>query len=130
MAKKPGTERSVEEIKQRIERSRYELGRDLTGLRYELDIPLKIKKSFQRQTALWIAGAVVLGLIFTARSGRKKKIYINAKGKRKGNEVLVETGLLLTAVKFATSVLKPVIVSYVMQKLNASSKGAPPKRKW
>ena len=86
MAKDPGQKRSLDEIKQRIERSRYELGRDLGGLRYELDIPLKIKKSFQRKTALWITAAVVLGLMFTVGPVRKKKIYVDAKGKRKGTK--------------------------------------------
>lgn len=121
----------MNEIKQRIERSRFDLGRDLDGLRYELDIPLKIKKSFQRKTVLWIAGAVVLGLMFTVGSGRKKKIYVDAKGKRKkGAEQLAETGLLLTGVKFATSVLKPVLVNYVVQRMKNHSGAAPPPRKW
>jgi hypothetical protein len=130
MAKDPGQERSLNEIKQRIERSRYELGRDLSGLRYELDIPLKIKKSFQRKTVLWVASAIVLGLMFTVGSGRKKKIYVDARGKRKGKETLVETGLLLAAVKFATSILKPVIVSYALQKMKAFSGDGHAKRKW
>jgi hypothetical protein len=130
MAKESGKNRPLDEIKQRIAHSRDHLGRDLEGLRYELDIPLKIKKSFQRKTTLWIAGAVVLGLMFTVGSGRKKKIYIDAKGKRKGQQNLAEAGLLLTAVKFATDVLKPVVVSYALQKLNKFSSGAQPKKKW
>jgi hypothetical protein len=129
MAEEPGKDRSLAEIRQRIERSRYELGRDLSGLRYELDIPLRIKKSFQRNTVLWVAGAVVLGLMFTAGSRRKKKIYVDAKGKKNAKETIVEAGLLLTAVKFAASVLKPVIVSYAMQKLNAYSGGSRSKQK-
>ncbi len=130
MAEDPGKDRSLAEIKERIERSRYELGRDLRGLRYELDIPLKIKKSFQRKTVVWVAGAILLGLMSTAGSARKKKIYIDAKGKKKGQEKLVEAGLLLTGVKFAASVLKPIIVSYAMQKLNAFSKDSRSKQKW
>jgi hypothetical protein len=130
MAKEPGKDRSLAEIKQRIERSRYELGRDLSGLRYELDIPLRIKKSFQRKTVLWVAGAVVLGLMFTAGPRRKKKIYVDARGRKKAKETIVEAGLLLTAAKFAASVLKPIIVSYAMQKLNAYSRGLRSKQKW
>jgi hypothetical protein len=130
MAKEPGKDRSLVEIKQRIERSRYELGRDLSGLRYELDIPLRIKKSFQRNTVLWVAGAVVLGLMFTAGPRRKKKIYVDAKGRKKAKETIVEAGLLLTAAKFAASVLKPIIVSYAIQKMNAYSGGVRSKQKW
>lgn len=130
MAKESGTDGSLNEIKRRIEQSRYELGRDLSGLRYELDIPLKIKKSFQRNTVVWVAAAVVLGLMFTGGPRRRKKIYVDAKGRKKGKETLVEAGLLLTAVKFAASVLKPVIVSYAMQKLNAFSGAQRGKHKW
>ena len=129
MAKEPGKDRSLAEIKQRIERSRYDLGRDLSGLRYELDIPLRVKKSFQRNTVLWVAGAVVLGLMFTAGS-RRKKIYVDARGRKKAKETLMEAGLLLTAAKFAASVLKPIIVSYAMQKMRSFSDGPRSKRKW
>ena len=130
MAEEPGKDRSLAEIKERIERSRYELGRDLSGLRYELDIPLRIKKSFQRNTVLWVAGAVVLGLMFTAGPRRKKKIYVDAKGKKKAKETIVEAGLLLTAMKFAASVLKPVVVSYAMQKMKTFSGSSRSKQKW
>jgi hypothetical protein len=130
MAKEPGKDRSLAEIKQRIERSRYDLGRDLSGLRYELDIPLRVKKSFQRNTVLWVAGAVVLGLMFTAGSRRKRKIYVDARGRKKAKETLMEAGVLLTAAKFAASVLKPIIVSYAMQKMRTFSDGQGSKRKW
>ena len=130
MAKEPGKDQSLAAIKQRIERSRYDLGRDLSGLRYELDIPLRVKKSFQRNTVLWVAGAVVLGLMFTAGSRRKKKIYVDARGRKKTKETLMEAGLLLTATKFAASVLKPIIVSYAMQKMRSFSDGPRSKRKW
>jgi hypothetical protein len=130
MAEEPGKDRALAEIKQRIERSRYDLGRDLSGLRYELDFPLRIKKSFQRNTALWVAGAVVFGLLFTAGSRKKKKIYVDARGRKKANETLVEAGLLLTVAKFAASVLKPVIVSYAMQKVKTFSGRSRPRQKW
>ena len=130
MAEEPGKDQSLAEIKQRIERSRYDLGRDLSGLRYELDFPLKIKKSFQRNTALWVAGAVVLGLLFTAGSKENQKNLRERKRKEERQEKLVEAGLLLTAMKFAASVLKPVIVSYAMQKMKTFSGGSQPKQKW
>lgn len=130
MAKEPGKDRTLADIKERIERSRYQLGRDLSGLRYELDIPLKIKKSFQRNTVLWVAGVVIIGLMFTVGPGRKKKIYIDAKGRKKGKETLVEAGLLLTAMKFAASVLKPVMVSYAIQKMKGFSGASRSRQKW
>ncbi len=128
MAQKSGEDGSLAEITQRIAHSRDQLGRDLSGLRYELDFPLKIRKSFQRKTIVWISAAVVLGLMFSMRPARKKKVYVSRKKGKKGEEKVVEAGLLLTAVKLATDVLKPVVISYIMQKVNASAARA--KRKW
>ena len=125
-----GEKRSLDEIKQRIERSRYRIGARPQRARYELDIPLKIKKSFQRKTTLWITAAVVVGLMFTVGPVRKKKIYVDAKGKRKGTKKLVETGLFLTAAKFAASLLRPVLVSYVTQKFKPSSSDSRSRGKW
>ena len=130
MAKESGKDQSLAEIKERIERSRYDLGRDLSGLRYELDIPLRVKKSFQRNTVLWLAGAAVLGLIFTAGPRRKKKIYVDVKGRKKAQETVMEAGLLLTAAKFAAGVLKPIVVSYAMQKMRSFSDSPRSKHKW
>jgi hypothetical protein len=127
MAQKSGEDGSLAEITQRIAHSRDQLGRDLRGLRYELDFPLKIRKSFQRKTVVWISAAVVLGLMFGMRPARKK-IYVKPKKGKKGEERVIEAGLLLTAVKLATDVLKPVVISYIMQKVNASAARA--KRKW
>ena len=128
MAQEPGKERSLDEIKQQIAHSRDQLGRDLSGLRYELDFPLKIRKSFQRNTVLWIGAVIVVGFILTVVPARKKKVYVKAKKGKKGEDRVVEAGLLLTAVKLAADVLKPVVVSYVVQKVKAS--GTRAKRKW
>ena len=130
MAEEPGKDRSIEEIKQRIERSREQLSHDLAGLRYELDFPLKIKKSFQRNTVLWVAGAIVLGLMFSPVGRRKKKIYVDAKGRRKAKESLVEAGLFLTALKFGATILRPIIVRYAVQKMKGFSGGSRSKHNW
>ena len=59
MAKEPGQEKSLHQLRQEVAHSRDRLARDLSGLRYELDFPLKFRKSFQRQTVVWITAAVV-----------------------------------------------------------------------
>lgn len=128
MAQEPGKDRPFHEIRQRIAHSRDQLGRDLSGLRYELDIPLKIRKSFQRKTALWIAAAVVIGLMFTVRSKGRRKVYVKAKKGKNAEESILETGLLLGAMKLAGSILKPVLITYAIQKMNAFSSRS--KRKW
>ena len=71
MAQKPEQGKSLHELRQEAAHSRDRLGRDLTGLRYELDFPLKFKKSFQRQTVLWIGAAIVVGVMFAVMPARK-----------------------------------------------------------
>ena len=72
MAQEPGQEKSLHQLRQEIAHSRDRLARDLGGLRYELDFPLKFRKSFQRQTVVWITAAVVIGVVlkFNAREQR------------------------------------------------------------
>ena len=122
MAKEPAKDRSLHEITQRIAHSRDHLGRDLSGLRYELDFPLKIRKSFQRQTVLWVSAAVLFGLMIAMGPARKKKVYVDAKGRGKGKntkEGILGAGLLLSLAKIAGSVIKPMLVSYATQKFKA-----------
>jgi hypothetical protein len=130
MAQEAGKNRSLDEIKQRIAHSRDHLGRDLDGLRYELDFPLKIRRSFQRQTVLWISAAVVVGLMFTARPARTKKIKVESKGKKKTKEGILEAGLLLSLAKLAGSLLKPIVVSYATQKIKARAASARARHGW
>src|SRR5437763_15712216 len=82
MSEKPGQEKSLHELRQEAAHSRDRLGRDLGGLRYELDFPLKFRKSFQRQTVLWMGAAIVVGVVFAVLLARTKKIRINGKGAR------------------------------------------------
>ena len=86
MAKDPGQEKSLHELRQEVAHSRDRLARDLSGLRYELDFPLKFRKSFQRQTVLWITAAVVIGVVFAVMPARTKKVQVNTKTKSRGEE--------------------------------------------
>ena len=81
MAKEPGQEKSLHQLRQEIAHSRDRLARDLSGLRYELDFPLKFRKSFQRQTVVWITAAVVVGVVFAVMPARTKKVPVKAKGR-------------------------------------------------
>ena len=47
----------------------------------------------------------------------KKKIYVDAKSGRKPKEKLVETGIALGALKIGASLIRPVIVGLVKNRL-------------
>ena len=136
MAKDPQQERELHELRQQIAHSRDHLARDLSGLRYELDFPLKLRKSFQRRAPLWISAAVLTGVVFTARAlpSRKKIIYMRSSSsaeQRKGEEQkkgLLQAGMAMGLLKFAATLLRPVVVSFVTRKLGSFRGGGQPRR--
>jgi len=130
MAKKPGQEKSLHELRQEIAHSRDRLGRDLSGLRYELDFPLKFRKSFQRQTVVWITAAVVIGVVFAVMPARTKKIQVSAKPKTKSDhkEGILGAGLALGAVKLAVTLFKPAVMSFISKKMSGYATGSARKR--
>ena len=131
MAQKPEQGKSLHELRQEAAHSRDRLGRDLSGLRYELDFPLKIRKSFQRQTVLWIGAAIVIGVLIVALPARTKKIRIKTKTKGRGEhqkEGILGAGLALGALKLVATMLKPTITSYVAKKMSGYAAGAGPRR--
>jgi hypothetical protein len=135
MAEKPGQEKSLHELRQQAAHSRDRLTRDLEGLRYELDFPLKFRKSFQRQTVLWIGAAIVVGVIFAVMPAREKKIYVRrggkSDGKRKGEEQkkgLIGAGLAMGALRLAATLLKPTLMKYATDRLGSYAAGRGPGR--
>src|SRR5881275_3309337 len=120
MAKEPRRQQSPGELKADIARSRDQFARDLRVFRREMDIPRKIKRSFQRQTGAWITAAVVVGALLILLPARRKKVYVEPKlpqNEKHSKNKVVEAGFALGALKFAATVLKPVVVSYVTKRM-------------
>jgi hypothetical protein len=133
MAEKPRQEKSLHELRQEAAHSRDRLGRDLSGLRYELDFPLKFKKSFQRQTVVWIGAVIILGVLIATLPPRTKKVKISAKGSGKSRgehqkEGILGAGLALGALKLVATMLKPTITAFVAKKMSGYAAGAGPRR--
>jgi hypothetical protein len=129
MAKEPGQEKSLHQLRQEIAHSRDRLARDLSGLRYELDFPLKFRKSFQRQTVVWIAAAIVVGVVFAVMPARRKKVYVKGKigGKGRGEhqkEGILGAGLAVGALKLVATLLKPAVMNFAAKKMGTYAAGA------
>lgn len=118
MAEKSGSEQSTPELRRRIAGTREALARDLGGMQYELNFPLKIKKSFQRNTVYWVGGALAFGLLLALLRARTHKVYLNPLGKKAAsqNKKLLESGALLGILKVGMTVLQPLIVSHFAKK--------------
>lgn len=120
MAKESGRNNSADELKVKIARSRDRVARDFRGVRRELDIPAKIRRSFRDQTLLWVGAAVVVGAVVVLAPMRKKKVYVDlATGKEtKAKGKLLEAGFLLGALRIAVTLLRPSIERIVASKLS------------
>ena len=110
MAEKP---ESINELKLEIADSRERLVRELRGLRYELDLPAIFRRSFRKQTGSWISTAAAVGALIALAPMRKKKIYVDTRGRRKQDKKLMETGIALAAMKLVTNLARPVIMEFV-----------------
>ena len=104
---------SIDELTAQIARSRQRLGRDLRGLRYELDFPARFRRSFRQQTVSWLSAAAAVGALIALAPMRKKKIYIDAKSRRKADKKLMQTGVALAAMKLVGNLARPVIMEFV-----------------
>lgn len=123
MAERQRPEKSIHDLRQEIAHSRDRLGRDLSGLSYELNFPLKFRKSFQRNSKLWAVGATLIGLIVTLRGGGRKKVEIKSGSRaKKGEEQkkgILGAGLAMGGLRFAATLLRPMVVSYVTKRMGS-----------
>src|SRR5437016_4381908 len=117
MAETPGRNKSIDELTAEIVSSRERFGRDLCGLRHELNFPAKFRRSFREQTVSWITAAGAVGALIALAPMRRKKIYVDAKNSRKSQKKLIETGFALTALKVVASLARPVIMEFVKNRL-------------
>jgi len=120
MAEKSGRNKSIDELTAEITQSRERVTRDLRGLHYELDFAGKLRRSFREQTASWLTAALAVGALIAFAPMRRKKIYIDAKSARKTKKRLVETGFALGALKIAASLVRPVIIEVVKNRVMGS----------
>lgn len=103
-----------------IEESRERLAAAVRDARYALNIPRRIQRSFQRQPAVWIIGAVVVGAV-VMMIPRKKVVYVadDKSDKKRVKSRLLQSGLLLGAARLAATLLKPVLLNIVRQRINS-----------
>jgi hypothetical protein len=104
---------SINELTTEIASSRQRIATELRGLRYELDFPAKFRRSFRKQTVSWISAAAAVGALIALAPMRRKKVYVNASGRRKADKKLMETGLALAAMKLVGNLARPVIMEFV-----------------
>lgn len=127
MAEIPRKDRAA--LKSDIALSRERVGRELSGLRYELDFPRKLKNSFRHSPTVWIGALAILGILMAVAPARTKKIYVRPKlkwpgsGDKKQGQNLLEAGALVGVLKFAATLLRPMLVKLVATKVRDYTRG-------
>lgn len=118
MAEKTGSDKTPVELWKKISRSRELVVRDMDGLRYEFNFPLKFRKAFQRHTVVWVGAALAVGLLIALLRARPQKIYVGAGGKkmRSPDKTLLQSGALIGLLKVGMTLLQPMIVSHFAKK--------------
>ncbi len=106
--------------------------RDASGLHYELNFPLKFKKAFQRNTVVWVGAALAVGLLVALLRARPQRVYVGAGGKkaRSHDKTLLQSGVLLGALKFGMTLLQPMVISYFAKKGAKKDGERPRSRDW
>ena len=124
MAKEPGQRKSLHQLRQEIAHSRDRLSVDISGLKYELDFPLKFRKSFQRNTVWWVSATVVSGVLLALVPARTKKVPTEVKvktnSKNNTQEGILGAGLALGALKLAGTLLRPAVTAFIAKKVRES----------
>jgi len=120
MAQDSGKDRAA--IKSDIAVSRTRMGSEISGLRYEFDFPRKLKNSFRHNLVIWIGAFAVAGILIAVAPARKRKIYVRRENRKKGDgKRLIETGAAVGVLKFAGTLLRPIIVKFVANKMHSYS---------
>ncbi|MEO7167269.1 MAG: hypothetical protein ABI787_06485 [Spartobacteria bacterium] len=118
MAEESGSKKDPVILREEIARSRELVVRDMSGLRYELNFPLKFRQAFQRHTILWVGTALAVGLALALLRARTRKVYVHSGGKSVSspNKTLFQSGALLGLLKFGMTLVQPMVVSYFAKK--------------
>jgi hypothetical protein len=126
MAEIPRKDRAA--LKSDIALSRDRMGRELNGLRYELDFPRKLKNSFRHSPVVWMSALGVLGILIAVAPARTKKVYVRPRmkwmggGKKEAGKGLLEAGALVGVLKFSATLLRPMVVKFVTDKVKGYSR--------
>ncbi|MEO6847724.1 MAG: hypothetical protein ABI443_09190 [Chthoniobacterales bacterium] len=117
------------EILAELEKTRFAIAKNASGMRENLDVGKKIQSSVARHAYWWIGGAAILGFVLSGRGGGKSTKPIPAKRASKKSkptekdeipEVIKKTTALTALVagfKILLPILKPLITNYANKAL-------------
>lgn len=99
-----------------LDRARARLARGAEALRHDLDLPAHLKHSFHEHKAAYIGGATFFGLLLSKLPARKKKVYVERKGKDTVREV-EKAGLWLILLKMLFNAARPMLTTLLAKQV-------------
>jgi hypothetical protein len=112
------------ELKREVARSRQQLSREVERFRDELDFPKKIRRSFERRPALWIAGVTVAGAALVLLLAHKRKTGPAPRAAPAPKSSLLQAGFMLGALRIVANLIKPHLETFLEQKIRGYSAGS------
>lgn len=113
-----------DEILAEIARSREAIARDCAGVRAEVDLAAKVRRSVRTHPLAWLGGAGALGFLFAGPRRRTIVKHVEARPKKRGGgtETRVSRGpawwaTLLALVKFLLPFVRPALSAYAARRL-------------
>jgi hypothetical protein len=104
------------ELINQLARTRIGFSKSFGALHADVDVPARLRDSYQRNKMLWLGCAAFAGVLLAKLPARKKKIYVKQEGGKKIREA-AEAGVAVVVLKFALSALRPVITSFITKKV-------------
>lgn len=123
MATTDRNDKSLSDLRRNVARSRERLAHDVERFRDELDIPKKIRRSFQRQPVVWVAGLTLAGVAMVLLLARKRKCAPEMRGARAPKSNLLQAGFMLGALRIVANLIKPHVETFLAQKLRGYQTG-------
>jgi hypothetical protein len=102
-----------------LARSRAQITDNVHALGHDLDFASRARRAFRMHPAVWIGGAVLVGLFISRLPFGRKKAAAAPRSKK--TEPMVEkvgkTGLALGALKIAFDIAKPTLVGWATRRV-------------
>jgi hypothetical protein len=100
--------------------ARRSISANVAGLRRDLDFVTRTKRSIRRNQFAWLGGSGLVGYVIAKLPARTKtrKVLVDAQGKKAGAErTAVKAGLLVTLLKIAFDMARPVLTKWVTRRI-------------
>jgi hypothetical protein len=106
------------ELSAQLARSRTQITDNVHALGRDLDFVSRARRAFKTHPAVWIGGAILIGVFVSRLPFGRKKVTVKA-GRKSGAtmEKVEKAGLMLGALKIAFDIAKPTLMGWATRRV-------------